>query len=386
MWTLVRRAALLALMLVVVAGAGLAGPAPGQKCASSKLKASGKDAYGLLKCWAKAQAKGEAVDLPCLDKAEGKLLGAFAKAEDKGGCESTGDASAIDAAVDAFVTATTAALGTAGKSACEAAKEKAAGKKAASKLTCHAKAVSKGAAVDPLCLTKAEDKFVSGFAKAEDKGDCAATGDAAAIEALVDSLVSTVLAIVQPVATTTTTPASTTTTTTAVTSTTTTTVAASTTTSTTAASTSTTTSTPASSTTTTSAATTTTTTTTLPTTSTTTSTSTTTTTLVTPVSFSSQVQPIFNASCVGCHGASSPAAGLNLSAGAAYAALVGKPSTKCASYQLVQAGAPSSSYLVFKLQGSGPCFKGSQMPTGTPLPAAQIQLISNWILQGALNN
>jgi hypothetical protein len=44
------------------------------------------------------------------------------------------------------------------------------------------------------------------------------------------------------------------------------------------------------------------------------------------------------------------------------------------------------SYLMWKLQGSGPCFTGSQMPKGTPLSAAQINLISSWITAGAPNN
>jgi len=104
------------------------------------------------------------------------------------------------------------------------------------------------------------------------------------------------------------------------------------------------------------------------------------------VSFSGQVQPIFDASCAGCHDAQSPAGGLILAAGAAYGALVNVASDDCPAYKLVLPGAPASSYLMFKLQGSGPCYKGNRMPPGSPLPAAQITTITNWILQGALNN
>jgi carboxypeptidase family protein len=72
---------------------------------------------------------------------------------------------------------------------CQAAKAKAAGKKAGSKAKCQSKAVSKGEAVDPECLTKAETKFSSSFAKAEAKPPCATTGDAAAIEGKVDAFI-----------------------------------------------------------------------------------------------------------------------------------------------------------------------------------------------------
>jgi hypothetical protein len=74
-------------------------------------------------------------------------------------------------------------------SKCTSAKFKEAGKKVASKTKCQSKAVAKGVAVDPACLTKAEGKFGTGWTKAEGKGDCATTGDAAAIEAKVDALI-----------------------------------------------------------------------------------------------------------------------------------------------------------------------------------------------------
>jgi hypothetical protein len=48
--------------------------------------------------------------------------------------------------------------------------------------------VSKGLAVDSACLQKAEDKYTSGWTKAEAKADCFTGGDAEAIEAKVDAL------------------------------------------------------------------------------------------------------------------------------------------------------------------------------------------------------
>ena len=62
------------------------------KCASSKLKAAGTKAMGKLLCNAKAATKNIPVDPDCLGKAGANLMKAFAKAEKKGGCVTTGDA------------------------------------------------------------------------------------------------------------------------------------------------------------------------------------------------------------------------------------------------------------------------------------------------------
>jgi hypothetical protein len=106
------------------------------------------------------------------------------------------------------------------------------------------------------------------------------------------------------------------------------------------------------------------------------------------VSFSSQVQPIFTASCTSnaCHDNTMPAEGLPLTPGNAYAKLVNIASTQCPNVKLVAPGAPDQSYLVWKLQGTGPCFFGSRMPKSSALPTAQIQLIRDWIANGAPNN
>jgi hypothetical protein len=82
-------------------------------------------------------------------------------------------------------------------SKCSAKKIKLAGDKGGYKLKCHAKAIGKGEPVDAECLTKAEDKFVSGFTKEEAKGGCPTTGDAAAIEAAVDAYVDDVRTLLE---------------------------------------------------------------------------------------------------------------------------------------------------------------------------------------------
>ena len=103
------------------------------------------------------------------------------------------------------------------------------------------------------------------------------------------------------------------------------------------------------------------------------------------VSFSGQVQPVFTAGCVnaGCHpGGGAP---FPLAAGVSYASLVNVRATNgpCAGDLRVQPSNADASALIKRLEGT--C--GVQMPLGgSPLPSAKIQLIRNWINQGARNN
>ncbi|MBS1120158.1 MAG: Tryptophan synthase alpha chain [Deltaproteobacteria bacterium] len=106
------------------------------------------------------------------------------------------------------------------------------------------------------------------------------------------------------------------------------------------------------------------------------------------VSYASQVKPLW-ATCTSnqCHDNTAPQQGLNLTAAGSYAAIVGVTSQQCASTKLVKAGAPDQSYLLFKLQGSGSCYSGSRMPKAMPaFTAAQLQLVRDWIANGAPNN
>lgn len=92
------------------------------------------------------------------------------------------------------------------------------------------------------------------------------------------------------------------------------------------------------------------------------------------VSYGVSVQPIWNASCIGCHGSSG---GLNLSSFSQL--MVGNSNNG----PVVLAGNGSNSPLIQKLRGTS----GSQMPLNqTPLATASIDLIETWIDQGALNN
>jgi hypothetical protein len=109
-------------------------------------------------------------------------------------------------------------------------------------------------------------------------------------------------------------------------------------------------------------------------------------TVTAPVSFANQVQAIFTPNCAisGCHvsGGSGP---MSLVAGASYGNLVGVAATRgpCAGDIRVQPANAGASALIKRLDG----ICGSQMPLGgAPLSTGQIQLVRDWINQGARNN
>ena len=107
------------------------------------------------------------------------------------------------------------------------------------------------------------------------------------------------------------------------------------------------------------------------------------------VSFSRDIQPIFNANCVVCHTGTSGPQGLTLDSGKAYGNLVNVNSTEAPSMKRVAPGSPDKSYIINKLLGTQTQAGGSgaQMPFGAqPLSQATISLIQQWITAGAPNN
>jgi hypothetical protein len=113
------------------------------------------------------------------------------------------------------------------------------------------------------------------------------------------------------------------------------------------------------------------------------------TTPATTISFATQIQPIFTASCAlsACHAGATPQMGMDLSAGNAYANIVNIASGECTSVHRIEPYASAQSYLMWKIQGSGPCFTGSQMPKmGMPVSQADRTKIATWIDEGALDN
>jgi hypothetical protein len=74
---------------------------PAQKCDAAKRAAAGKDVACRIACTAKAAIKGLPPDDPtllaCLAKCDTRFSTAFARAEKKGGCPTTGDAAKVEA-------------------------------------------------------------------------------------------------------------------------------------------------------------------------------------------------------------------------------------------------------------------------------------------------
>lgn len=97
------------------------------------------------------------------------------------------------------------------------------------------------------------------------------------------------------------------------------------------------------------------------------------------VSFSAEVQPIFDADCGTCH---PPAGGLDLSPAGSYSNLVSVVSTGYVPFMRVQPGDPYSSVLYGK--ASGESYPGAMPPVN--LSAMEIETILLWIQEGALDN
>lgn len=107
-----------------------------------------------------------------------------------------------------------------------------------------------------------------------------------------------------------------------------------------------------------------------------------------PVSFSREIAPTLRAQCATCHMTGDEPGGMKLYPSAAYQSLVQVPSVSSPLLR-VSPGSPEDSYLLHKLQGthlevSG---EGVQMPFGQPpLNDQRLQLLRQWIEQGAPNN
>ncbi len=99
--------------------------------------------------------------------------------------------------------------------------------------------------------------------------------------------------------------------------------------------------------------------------------------------FQSIQDNVFTPICTRCHlGANAPE-GLQLDQAHSFALLVGVPSAEVPGVLRVAAGDPANSYLIQKLQGSGGIV-GQQMPFGGPyLPQTTIDVIKQWIINGA---
>lgn len=122
--------------------------------------------------------------------------------------------------------------------------------------------------------------------------------------------------------------------------------------------------------------------------STNTTTATTTSIPTSDVSFSQDIQVIFNLNCVVCHQGISPSGGLNLEPDEAYQNLVNVYSMQ-SSLELVSPGSSENSYLWYKLTGTQRDVGGNgiRMPYNSPpLQQDKLDLIKKWIDEDAHDN
>ncbi len=97
---------------------------------------------------------------------------------------------------------------------------------------------------------------------------------------------------------------------------------------------------------------------------------------------------IFTTNCAvsGCHAGANPQQGQDLSEGQAFDNIVGVRSRERPELFRIEPGNPDNSYLVKKIIGD-PDIVGARMPLGrAPLSPEQINLIREWVTDGAPNN
>lgn len=158
---------------------------PAQRCLAVKLDAAARAVVAHVSCEARAVEKSTTPRPGCHTGADNRLDGAFERIEARGGCATVGNEGAVDQGIDALVDAL---LGGATTGRCGATKLRAAARKAANDLACHRVAARKGGAPAAACLDKSVTRFLAAFTRAEKRG-CGTTGDAAAVQAIVDAFV-----------------------------------------------------------------------------------------------------------------------------------------------------------------------------------------------------
>jgi len=107
----------------------------------------------------------------------------------------------------------------------------------------------------------------------------------------------------------------------------------------------------------------------------------------TPVSFNNDIIPIFQINCQGCHdpGGSSGIV-MNLTNNPDPAFWINQPSVQVSAFTLIVPGDATLSLIYLKVSSNTPPV-GTRMPLAAPpMSDTEIQLLRDWIDQGALNN
>ncbi|MBI4650020.1 hypothetical protein HY745_01760 [Candidatus Desantisbacteria bacterium] len=101
------------------------------------------------------------------------------------------------------------------------------------------------------------------------------------------------------------------------------------------------------------------------------------------ISFSKDVQTIFNNNCIGCHSQGSLASFFRLTSEVSYSNLVNVQAEKSSGIRVIPFNS-SNSILILRISGNS---VGAQMPKGgSPLNSQNQNLIKKWIDEGAKNN
>ena len=96
-----------------------------------------------------------------------------------------------------------------------------------------------------------------------------------------------------------------------------------------------------------------------------------------PRNLAMEAGAIFAARCAGCHGAASPAAGLDLVT-AGIGPRMRDATSRCMSLPFFDADSPEDSYFIQKVSAATPpC--GQRMPLGAPLSAEEIETLTLWV-------
>lgn len=99
-----------------------------------------------------------------------------------------------------------------------------------------------------------------------------------------------------------------------------------------------------------------------------------------PVSYAADIQPLFDAGCVGCHGQGGQG-GLDLRPGVSRGNLVGVVSAVYGARR-VDPGNPDGSVLYDKLADGG-AYGQPMPPSGSGFTADELELVRRWIADGA---
>jgi len=93
-----------------------------------------------------------------------------------------------------------------------------------------------------------------------------------------------------------------------------------------------------------------------------------------------------NCALSGCHAGPNPQQGMNLSAGETHDNVVNVPSNERPELDRVEPGNPDRSYLIHKIEGRS-SIVGQRMPLGRePLSQEEINVLREWIANGAPEN